>query len=86
MQGADFPPNVICKIVELVGPKEHKALHRVNRAWRDAVCQGIHTVAPTSYKADMLARFPKVRVSFDVIKLTCIIIGSHCALGRLYVQ
>jgi len=29
LQGVDFPPNVICKIVELVGLKEHKALHRV---------------------------------------------------------
>jgi len=60
MQGVDFPPNVICKIVGLVGPKEHKALHRVNRAWRDAVCQGIRTATPSSYKAKLLARFPRV--------------------------
>ncbi len=60
LQGVDFPPNVICKIVELAGPKEQKALHRVNRAWRDAVCQGLLIATPTTFKADMLLRFPKV--------------------------
>lgn len=57
----ELPPNVLWRIVNLVGPKELKSLHRVNRAWRDAVCQGLDTVVVKKGNFHLLPRFPNVK-------------------------
>ena len=56
----ELPPNVLWRIVGLVGSKELKSLHRVNRAWRDAVCQGLGTVVARKGSLTLMPRFPNV--------------------------
>lgn len=66
----ELPPNVLWRIVNLVGPKELKSLHRVNRAWRDAVCQGLDTVVVKKGNFHLLPRFPNVNFPSSVLPLT----------------
>lgn len=63
MPQGDFPPDVLLRIVRLASRSELKFLHRVNRAWRDAVCQGLGVIVVRKSKANFLPQFPNVNLA-----------------------
>lgn len=57
-------------------------MHRVNRAWRDAVCQGLETIVVQKGRLETLKQFPNVN-NYGFERIPFLPVGSRWEILKI---